>query len=439
MTNQNIPAKQRALILQGAGALGAYDAGVFQAIYENLEQKDENKPLFDIVAGTSSGAMNAAILVSHVAENDNSWKGSADKLKDFWNNVSRAPGDIKIGIPQGEGIPGFNNWWKYWHKADSNIASEEAARRYYSSKEFLYTGVLRVFFPLLLPKTDNRFFDNFIILINNTWYVFSNQPLKESLKFSKFPISTSFEKDRKQPRLLLVSVDVLEGAAVTFDSYPKIDGSRKSEYGKSEYLKLDGDDINNNRTEYTIYYNEVVNLEHAIASGSVPINYDYAKIEADRLTIENRGNKKVEKVDRYFWDVGIASNTPLRELIQAHKDYWLDVMGIGKEDSQSIPDLEVFIVDVWPTKRKDIPLDHDGAINRNLDLLMCDKTDYDEKVANIVIIFACIILFFRYSQHNIYNLLRFSCNNAFKNSPETFEFICKVFVLIICIIKRTTY
>jgi NTE family protein len=215
------------------------------------------------------------------------------------------------------------------------------------------------------------------------WYTYDNQPLKDSLgKFSRFPISTSFEKDHKQPRLLLVSVDVLEGAAVTFDSYPKIDGSRKSEYG--ECVKLDGNDNNNYRTEYTIYYNEGVNLEHAIASGSVPINYDYAKIQADTFTIDNRGNKKVEKVDRYFWDGGIASNTPLRELIQAHKDYWLDVRGIGKEDGQSIPDLEVFIVDVWPTRRKNIPLDHDGAINRNFDLLMCDKTDYDEKVANIV-------------------------------------------------------
>jgi hypothetical protein len=74
----------------------------------------------------------------------------------------------------------------------------------------------------------------------------------------------------------------------------------------------------------------------------------------------------------------------LRELIQAHKDYWLDVKGIGKEDGQSIPDLEVFIVDLWPTKEKNIPIDHDGVMNRNYDLLLYDKTDYDEKVANIV-------------------------------------------------------
>ena len=48
-----------------------------------------------------------------------------------------------------------------------------------------------------------------------------------------------------------------------------------------------------------------------------------------------------------FWDGGIASNTPLRELIQAHKDYWQDVKGVAK-----IPDLDVYIVDVWPTEAK---------------------------------------------------------------------------------------
>jgi hypothetical protein len=137
MANQDIPDKQRALVLQGGGALGAYDAGVFQAIYEKFHG---NKPLFDIIAGTSSGAMNAAILVSHVTENNNSWKGSAGKLNDFWNYVSRAPGNGKIGIPQGEGIPGFGNWWEYWHSASTSIASEEAARRYYSAKQFQYTG-----------------------------------------------------------------------------------------------------------------------------------------------------------------------------------------------------------------------------------------------------------------------------------------------------------
>jgi NTE family protein len=78
--------RQRALVLQGGGALGAYDAGVFQAIYENINKKDD-RPLFDIVAGTSSGAMNSAILVSNAKENN--WDYAADRLNKFWNFVSR--------------------------------------------------------------------------------------------------------------------------------------------------------------------------------------------------------------------------------------------------------------------------------------------------------------------------------------------------------------
>jgi NTE family protein len=116
---------------------------------------------------------------------------------------------------------------------------------------------------------------------------------------------------------------------------------------------------------------------------SLPVNYDYSRIMANRLVIDNQGNKRKENVQRYFWDGGIASNTPLRELIQSHRDYWLDVKGKGKVDA-IIPNLEVYIVDVWPTKEEIIPMDHDSVMDRNYDLLLSDKTDYDEKVAYIV-------------------------------------------------------
>jgi hypothetical protein len=115
----------------------------------------------------------------------------------------------------------------------------------------------------------------------------------------------------------------------------------------------------------------------------VPVNYDYSRIMTNRLIAYNHGNRRKENVQRYFWDGGITSNTPLRELIQSHKDYWLDVVGKGKDDAV-IPDLDVYIVDVWPTKEETIPTDHDSIIDRKYDLLLCDKTDYDEKVAYIV-------------------------------------------------------
>lgn len=65
--------------------LGAYQAGAFRALYEKLEKERGNKdrgddePLFDIIAGTSIGAINAAILVSYVLENK-TWRGSAKRL-----------------------------------------------------------------------------------------------------------------------------------------------------------------------------------------------------------------------------------------------------------------------------------------------------------------------------------------------------------------------
>ena len=78
--NANVIVKRvhRAIIFQGGVALGAYEAGVFQAIVEKLIKNDEDKkrkgieiekrPLFDIVAGTSIGAMNGAIVVSSVTK-----------------------------------------------------------------------------------------------------------------------------------------------------------------------------------------------------------------------------------------------------------------------------------------------------------------------------------------------------------------------------------
>ena len=71
----SIPKVQRALVFQGGGALGAYQAGVFKALYEKIKrtQSDDNSdktaPLFDIIAGTSIGAVNGAILVSYFLEN----------------------------------------------------------------------------------------------------------------------------------------------------------------------------------------------------------------------------------------------------------------------------------------------------------------------------------------------------------------------------------
>src|SRR5207237_840156 len=150
MAEASIPTKQRALIFQGGGSLGAYEAGVFRALYEKITKVDDSiekggVPLFDIVAGTSIGAINASILVSHFVKNK-SWKGSAEKLYQFWDYLSTESSS--------DSTPGFGCWWNFWHSIENGVAPGEAARRYYSAKEFQVYGASKVFLPLP-PQVDN--------------------------------------------------------------------------------------------------------------------------------------------------------------------------------------------------------------------------------------------------------------------------------------------
>jgi NTE family protein len=67
-----------ALLLQGGGALGAYQAGVYQALAEaHLDP--------DWVGGISIGAINAALIVGNPAE------ARVEKLRKFWELVTAAP------------------------------------------------------------------------------------------------------------------------------------------------------------------------------------------------------------------------------------------------------------------------------------------------------------------------------------------------------------
>jgi len=68
---------QVVLVLQGGGALGAYQAGVYQALHEaGIEP--------DWVIGTSIGAINGALIAGNTAEH------RLDRLREFWKRVEHA-------------------------------------------------------------------------------------------------------------------------------------------------------------------------------------------------------------------------------------------------------------------------------------------------------------------------------------------------------------
>ena len=64
-----IPSKQRALVFQGGGSLGAYEAGVYHVLYHWIKKDiSDNENVFDIIAGTSIGAVNASIIINEILE-----------------------------------------------------------------------------------------------------------------------------------------------------------------------------------------------------------------------------------------------------------------------------------------------------------------------------------------------------------------------------------
>jgi len=374
---------QRALVFQGGGSLGAYEAGAYKAFYELASERDkiigrEDKPLFDIVAGTSIGAMNASVLVSYVKEKK-TWRGSAERLIEFWEHLATESVVDKM--------PGFTQWWDYWHYLYNVVATSESARRYYNTKQFILKGVPNVFKPSQ-TFTDKTFLDP-----SNVWYLYSNGPLKQSLeKFAKFPIATSYEEN--EPRLLLVAVDVQEGSTVVFDSYEKADGSRKTEYGRYDMeFAHDG----NEGFEHVLRYNNGIEVDYVLASGSVPVNYDYTKLIVEDYSNKhkiksenedkkkNQGRKTINKKARYFWDGGIIANTPLREAVMEHRRYWHYVR------KSEPPLIRAFIINVHPIKQEYLPANYDGVVDRKNDLTYHDRTLFDERMAIMITDYVNII------------------------------------------------
>jgi NTE family protein len=73
-----LPFERVALVLQGGGALGAYQAGVYQAIHEASIE-------VHWICGTSIGGINGALIAGNPSER------RVERLRDFWESVTKPP------------------------------------------------------------------------------------------------------------------------------------------------------------------------------------------------------------------------------------------------------------------------------------------------------------------------------------------------------------
>ena len=164
----NRAAVQTVFVLQGGGALGAFECGAVKA----LAEQDIHA---DLVAGVSIGAFNAAIIAAHPGK-------ATHTLEAFWRDLSLDTPDIP----------------------------NEELRRAVSSLQSLVFGSPHFFRPRWLEPILSP------SQLPTSWTSFYDpSPLKATL--SKY---VAFEKLRDSPvRLLLTAVDVETGRLTIFDSY----------------------------------------------------------------------------------------------------------------------------------------------------------------------------------------------------------------------------
>ena len=255
----SLPFECVALVLQGGGALGAYQAGVYEALAEA-----DVRP--DWVAGISIGAINAAIIAGNPPEM------RVDKLRQFWELTTSgypqwfAP-PMTIAGPPGNGTPPAlqagptplmpMGLWEYAHQFLPALKGDavRSALNQWSAGRTVLSGASGFFVPRPLSPwlcPDGA--------MEATSY-YDTAMLKSTLERL-----VDFERiNGHGTRLSVGTVNVRTGNFVYFDSTTRRIGP-----------------------------------EHVMASGALPPGFPAIEIQGE-----------------HYWDGGLVSNTPLHWIVES--------------------------------------------------------------------------------------------------------------------------
>jgi NTE family protein len=175
------------LLLQGGGALGAYQGGVYQA----LAEADLNP---DWVAGISIGSINAAIIAGNPPNQ------RVEKLRTFWEGITSGP---SLNVMGGE--------------LDSPLARGDSARSVLNQVS-AFTALVRGASGFFQPRILSPWFHPPGTVEATSYY--DTTPLKTTLE-----TLIDFDRinsDHAKPRLSLGAVNVRSGNMIYFDSPSRI-------------------------------------------------------------------------------------------------------------------------------------------------------------------------------------------------------------------------
>ena len=316
---------ENVLILQGGGSLGAFGCGIFKALATN-------NIILDIVAGTSIGGINAAIIAGSKDE-----KHPEQMLEQFWLELSQSFVDLdKVILPSySRTLPKYvedmlvpsgyyfynlpphssdqqRNYSSKTMSANQHAIKMQQLKSFYSSAIF---GNDKMFKPRWREEnilTDPEYFSP------QKWtYMYDFSPLVKTLE-------RYIDYDRLKPngnsntRLILTAVNILTAEPLTFDSF-----------------KMQ------------------ITPKHILATSAYPL-YNFRWIEVE---------------DGVFaWDGGLLSNTPLREVI----------------DASPVNDKRTFLVENYPKKVEALPKNLPEVYHRARDIMFSDKTEHNITMSKVI-------------------------------------------------------
>jgi NTE family protein len=251
---------ENVLILQGGGSLGAFGCGVFKALCQKGIK-------LDIVAGTSIGGVNAAIIAG-----SKNVKHPEQLLEEFWLELAENFVDLDSFTPFSPYLEQLAANSRYFSSSilqQSNNESERTIEEYRNK-------TIKSFFSSAMFGNDKMF--------KARWrpeYAFTDpeyfEPAKWTYLYDLSPLAKTLERyidyNKLKPdgnpnsRLIMTAVNVLTAEPLTFDS------SRQQ-----------------------------ITPKHILATCGYPA-YNFPWVEVEKGI--------------YAWDGGLLSNTPLREVIDS--------------------------------------------------------------------------------------------------------------------------
>jgi NTE family protein len=240
---------ENVLVLQGGGSLGAFGCGVFKAL--------ANKNIkLDIVAGTSIGGINGAIIA-----------GSSDKehpehkLEEFW--LELAENSVNLTVPVMEWLYDKSRG-RLVRTAENLLLPTDKLTSLLSTTSSILYGNDKFFVPrwrIDYALKDPQYFDP------SKWtYIYDNTPLVKTLE--RYVDYNKLQPDgHPNARLIITAVNILTSDSITFDSSK-----------------------------------QKITPKHILATSGYPLdNFPWVELEGGI----------------YAWDGALLSNTPFSEVIDA--------------------------------------------------------------------------------------------------------------------------